>query len=182
MSGTHLDWISWGLATSLKQTLRQVVWWCNNTDRLKGLQSCRACCFQPHSRSDARRDYVWSFWGVPWPADMAVVSQNASTWDSLPILCQSGTTRELPGHRAWSWPKHGVTERLWRWLLIWGLEHHRTFISDGMGTTTIWLAIACMRTCHLIYIDTILVGHQLNLWIIDTVAFVCWELFPTKNG
>ena len=49
MSGTRLDWLSLGLANSLKHTLGQLIRWRNNTARPNGLQPCRACYFQSDS-------------------------------------------------------------------------------------------------------------------------------------
>ena len=57
----------------------------------------------------------------------------------------------------------GVTERLWHWVLIWGLEHSRTLGCDDMATAM--APFDNMRcTSHLIYVGIVVVGHHVNLW------------------
>jgi len=62
-------------------------------------------------------------------ADMAIVSQYAIKFElKSGLLCEDGYWA-LHGQSEWSGPEHGVIEGLWRWLLIWGLEHPRALVS-----------------------------------------------------
>jgi hypothetical protein len=43
----------------------------------------------------------------------------------------------LPGQRELCRPKYGVTEKLWHWLMIWGLEPPCTLECDRMATARV---------------------------------------------
>jgi hypothetical protein len=129
MSGTRLDWISFGLADSLKHMLRQLIWWCNDFARSKGPQPCRAGYSQPDSFSKAR--VIMSDWSRAKEfvsTDTAIVSCKLLRGILRPASCVTSEPGHSPAKGNSPGLSSSVIEGLWHWLLIWGLLHPRTLV------------------------------------------------------
>jgi hypothetical protein len=166
MSGTRLDWLSFGLAKSLKHTLRQLIWWCNNFARSKGLQPCRAGYFQPDSFLNARvimsdRSRAKEFVS----ADTAIVSCKLLRGILRPLSYASLEHWALPGQREWSRPKQ---RRDWGIMtLAVDMRPIATPHTDLCG-----MATASVRV-SLIYIGIVVVVRHVNLWCNYTTVLIC---------
>jgi len=143
---TPLDWISFGLADSLKRLLRQLIWRCGISAQSKGLRSCLACDLQPDSSPDTRGIVSGSGRTEVRTTDTAVTSHKLSCGIFGAISCVRMVTGHSPAKGNSSALSVGLIERLWGWLLMWGLQHPGTLTCDGMATATVWLALhACVR-------------------------------------
>jgi hypothetical protein len=50
------------------------------------------------------------------------------------------------------------------------------------GNCKVRLAVACMHMCHWIYIDIVLVGHQISIWHCYSTQMINGNYVPTKYG
>jgi hypothetical protein len=172
MSGTRLDWISFGLADSLNHTLRQLIWWCNDLARSKGLQPCQAGHFQPYSFSNSRvimsdqsraKEFV--------SADTAIDSCSYQVGSSYYYLMWWQSTGHSPTKGKGPGLSTGVIEGLWHWLMKWGLLHPRILVYVGMATARV-LGSDIKYACHLIYIGIVVVVRHVNLWCHHTTVVI----------
>lgn len=153
MCGTFIDWIHLGLADSLLMTPQQCQ--IEMATILPRMTFPTRFAFQilaESACSQNRRSLAKAF-----------------TWDLKPILCWNGTSQALPGRRTQFWPEHSVTEVLLDRLFKWDLEHPRTSVCVGMATSTVGL----VRTCYLIYVCIVVVGHHINQWCNHTTVWIC---------
>jgi hypothetical protein len=135
MSGTRLDWISLGLADSVNHMLQQLIWWCNNTARSKGVQPCHACCFHPDSLPDTceiMTDYTEEYLDLQTRQSIA----GAITWDLKDhSLMRVGTLGHSPA-------KENGLGLSTVWLKDYGMavdmrpQHPRTLSWVGKATAT----------------------------------------------
>jgi len=162
MSGTRLDSVNFGLADSLKHTLRQLIWGCNNLARSKGLQPCRAGYSGPDSFSNARvimsdRSRAKEFAS----ADTAIVSCKLLRGILRPLSYASLEHWALPGQREWSRP-----EQRRDWGIMTLTVDMRSIASPHPGRC----GMATARS--LIYIGIVVVVRHVNLWCNHTIVLI----------
>ena len=173
MSGTRLDWISFGSADSSKAYAAAADLMMQLPCQIeKGTRPCRACNFQPDLSLTLEGSCLI---GVEQRSSYSQTRQSlvaAITWDlETVVLCDIGA---LGTPR----PKRTVPAWAAMWLRDYGMtvdmrsKHPRTLSCDGTATAT-------LCACHLIYIGIVVVVCHVNRWCNHTTVLISTMAFYT---